>query len=126
MAQMHVCNAALKDSAPLVVRTPPPPQAVAHLREWGRKARLHGVGSSEPGVELLARFGQKLDRRLVFFHPSSAELSFDEMWLLNLFDAVRAQDHDRYCFAMRSRLSKIDAAELHFHVIKAVGALDFL
>lgn len=121
---MHVCNAALRDSTPLVAHTPPPPKALATLRDSGRRARLYGVGSQDPMVALLARFPDALGRRLVFFEPSSSELSFDEAWLLNLFDAVRQNDHDRYCFAMRSRMSKAQAAELHFSVMKAVATLE--
>ena len=123
---MHVCNAALKDSAPLIAQTPPASGSVKVLRDKGRQARLYGAVSNDPLVALLARFPDALGRRLVFFEPTSSELSFDEVWLLNLFDAVRNHDQDRYCFAMRSRMSKANAAEMHFFVMKAIGALDVL
>jgi len=121
---MRVCNTALKDSTPLVTHAPPPPEAVAELREYGRKARLFGVATDDPVIGFLARLPDALGRKPVFFHPTSPEISFDEAWLLNLFDAVKCNDHDRYCFAMRSRMSRSDSAELHFFAMKAANALD--
>jgi hypothetical protein len=121
---MHVCNTALRESTPLVTQTPPPPKALADLRARGRKARLFGAISGEPMHDLLAKLPAALGRRLVFFEDSSTELSFDEAWLLNLFDAVHRADHDRYCFAMRSRMSRANASALHFLVCKAARALD--
>ena len=123
---MRVCNAAVKHSEPLVTQHPPPPQDVQRLRSFGRKARLHGEGSDHPVIIFLARLHGALGRRPSFFQPNSSEISFDEAWLLNLFDAVRKNDHDRYCFAMRSRMSRSDAAELHFFAMKAAQALDLL
>lgn len=121
---MQVCNAAVRDSAPLVTQTPPPPEVLTELRRMGRRARLHGAGDSNPVVSLLATLPEALKRRLVFFQDQTSEMSFDEAWLLNLFDAVRTNDHDRYFFAMLSRMSKAKASELHFFVIQAVQALD--
>ena len=123
---MQVCNAVLRDSVPLVAMSPPPPAVLASLRQKGRDARLHGAGSKDPVTSLLARFPEALGRRLVFFEPTSGELSFDEAWLLNMFDAVQNRDQDRYCFALRSRMSKANAAEMHFFVMKAIRALDVL
>ena len=123
---MQVCNTALKHSAPLVTQSPPPPQVVERLREFGRKARLFGAATDHPVIGFLARLPSALGRKPVFFQPSSTEISFDEAWLLNLFDAVKKQDHDRYCFAMRSRMSRADSAELHFFAVKAANALDIL
>ena len=123
---MQVCNTALKHSAPLVTQSPPPPQVVERLREFGRKARLFGAATDDPVIGFLARLPSALGRKPVFFQPSSTEISFDEAWLLNLFDAVKKQDHDRYCFAMRSRMSRADSAELHFFAVKAANALDIL
>ena len=121
---MHVCNTALRDSTPLVTHTPPPPKVLADLRDMGRKARLFGAIADDPMQILLARLPKALGRRLVFFEATSHEMSFDEAWLLNLFDAVHKLDHDRYCFAMRSRMSRAQASELHFLVCKAARALD--
>jgi len=74
----------------------------------------------------MARLHTALGRTPTFFQPSSPEISFDEAWLLNLFDAVKKKDHDRYCFAMRSRMSRSDASGLHFFAMKAAQALDLL
>lgn len=120
---MHVCNTALRDSTPLVAHKPPPPQVLSDLRRSARRAWLYGAGDLDPVTKVVARLPGALGRRLVFFEPNSSEMSFDEAWLLNLFDAVRNADHDRYCFAMLSRMSRTQAAELHFHICKAVGTL---
>ncbi len=65
-----------------------------------------------------------IGKRLVLFEPGAADMSFDEKWLLNLIASVQAGDKDRYCFALLSRMSKADAADVHFSVCKASWTLD--
>jgi hypothetical protein len=40
-----------------------------------------------------------------------------------MFEAVWTGDKDRYCFALLSRMSKADAADLHFATCKAAWTL---
>lgn len=100
------------------IQTPlaPMPQA---LRKAGRKARLSGVTTGDPMQDLLSALPKALGRRLRFHEPMAAEKSFDEIWLENLFDAVRQGDTVRYRFALLSRMSREKASALHFLVCKA-------
>lgn len=64
-----------------------------------------------------------LGKRLAFFKRGARDVSFDEAWLLNMFEAVWTGDKDRYCFALLSQMSKADAADLHFATCKAAWTL---
>ncbi len=94
------------------------------LRDAGRKARLSGVTSGDPMTELMAALPKALGRRLRFHEPSATEPSFDELWLANVFDAIRQGDEARYRFAMLSRMTKERASSLHFLMCRAVYSLD--
>ncbi|MFO8125123.1 hypothetical protein [Yoonia sp.] len=94
------------------------------LRRAGRKARLSGVITGDPMADLLAALPEALGRRLRFHELTAAEQSFDELWLANIFDAIRQGDEDRYRFGMLSRMSREKAASLHFLICKAVARLD--
>ncbi|SFS06284.1 hypothetical protein [Yoonia litorea] len=96
------------------------------MRATGRKLRLSGVTSGDPMGELLAALPDALGRRMRFFEPTAEEQSFDELWLANALDAVRAGDEPRYRFAMLSRMSKARAASLHFLMCRAAYSLDIV
>ncbi len=107
------------------IRTPAPaPAAHRMLRDAGRKARLTGVKTGNPMDDLLAVLPAALGRRLCFHEVTSWEPSFDELWLANIFDAIRQSDADRYRFAMLSRMSREQAARLHFMMCRAAYRLD--
>jgi hypothetical protein len=88
----------------------------------GRKARLSGVTTGDPMLDLLSALPDALGKRLKFHEPTAAEKSFDEVWLENLLDAVRQGDDARYRFALLSRMSRERASRLHFLVCKAAHA----
>ncbi|MFK7743424.1 MAG: hypothetical protein AB8B47_00110 [Roseobacter sp.] len=111
-------------TAVAVPRTHDPlPPGLVGLRNCAREARLFD-NSANPLTALLQMLPAKLGKRLVFFEPTARDVSFDEQWVLNLLDALRQKDTDRYRFAMLSRLNKADAAETHFLVCKAALKLD--
>ncbi|MEE4188149.1 MAG: hypothetical protein V2I76_06845 [Roseobacter sp.] len=105
------------------IRQPPPPAGLSTLRRYARAGRLFGR-DMDPLATLLRVLQERLGKRLVFFEPGASDVSFDERWVLNLLDALRARDTDRYQFAMLSRLTKADAAEVHFVACKAARILD--
>ena len=55
-----------------------------------------------------------LGRPLDLHRPGVAERSFDERWLLAVFDAASNADLAGYQFLLRSRMQAGDAARLHF------------
>ncbi len=99
-------------------------KAPVAVRVAGRKARLTGVTSGDPMGDLIAALPSALGRRLRFHEPTAAEQSFDELWLANVFDAIRQGDEARYRFAMLSRMSKERASSLHFLMCRAGYSLD--
>ncbi|WP_322892032.1 MULTISPECIES: hypothetical protein [unclassified Yoonia] len=103
-------------------RQSPPDPAQHVVRTAGRKARLSGVTTGDPMQDLLAALPEALGRRMKFHEPAASEKSFDEIWLENLFDAVRKGDEARYRFALLSRMSRERASRLHFLVCKAAHA----
>lgn len=105
--------------SPTARRQSPPDPAQHVVRTAGRKARLTGVTTGDPMQDLLSALPRALGRRLRFHEPNAAEKSFDEIWLENLFDAVRQGDEARYRFALFSRMSREKASALHFLVCKA-------
>lgn len=113
----------LGHDAPQFVRQRPLCDRLVALRRYGRAARL-SKAQADSMEALLQTLERVLGKRLVFFEDGAAQTSFDENWLLNLFDAVKTGDADRYCFALRSRMGRMDAAELHFSVCKAALTLD--
>ena len=119
MAQVAYVDITSERAVAPVARPTPPV-----LRDAGRKARLSGVTSGDPMAELMAALPKALGRRLRFHEPSASEPSFDELWLANVFDAVRQGDATRYRFAMLSRMSKERASSLHFLMCRAVYSLD--
>lgn len=95
-----------------------------HLRCTGRRLRLHAGCDTSPLGIMLERMPSMLGRKMVFHEPGAAELSFDESWVLNLLDAVRSGDEDRYRFALLSRMRRDRASALHFLVCQAAHTLD--
>jgi hypothetical protein len=108
-------------ASPALIHTPAAltPDGPHALRIAGRKARLSGVTTGDAMQDLLSALPKALGRRLRFHEPKAAEKSFDEIWLENLFDAVRQGDEARYRFALLSRMSREKASALHFLVCKA-------
>lgn len=103
---------------------PVPPATVETLRRVARRLRLHPADGNVPLERFLQRLEDCMDRRLVFYAPRTAELSFDEAWLLRLFTARRTADAANYRFALQSRLSRERASEMHFLVCQIGQALD--
>jgi len=63
-------------------------------------------GGAPPALEMLMRsLPQALGRAPVLFAPGTAELSFDEAWLLQLIAALRAGDVSSVAFLLRSRVA---------------------
>ncbi|MCF6445265.1 hypothetical protein [Nereida sp. MMG025] len=95
------------------------------IRTLGRQLCLHPVRHDEsPLAVFMARLPQAIGRRMVFFRLCDGERSFDETWLLNLFDAIMSADAERYTFAMRSRMSRAQAGALHVLACQAASRLD--
>ena len=98
--------------------------ALGQVRCVGRRLRLHGARDPSPLGVLLQRLPAMLGRRLVFHEHGARDVSFDEAWLLNLLDAVRSADEDRYRFALLSRMPRDRASALHFLVCQTAHTLD--
>ncbi|MFW2586685.1 hypothetical protein [Sagittula sp. SSi028] len=62
-----------------------------------------------------AALGKAVEIRL----PAEPERSFDERWLLALFDAASKADLSGYQFLLRSRMQAQDAAQVHFALTQA-------
>ncbi|MEL6481103.1 MAG: hypothetical protein AAFQ75_06600, partial [Pseudomonadota bacterium] len=68
--------------------------------------RCHGCPLHDETLSLLLRLlPQALKRRVVFHHPGATETTFDEDWLLRLFEAIRRNDVDTISFALGSRVT---------------------
>ena len=97
---------------------------LVRVRRAGRAARL-GAFVPDSALDLLLQdLPKAIGRRLRFFEPGAAELSFDEAWLLGVIEAIRAGDSDRYRFALLSRMRREPAARLHFLFCKVAHSLD--
>jgi hypothetical protein len=75
--------------------------------------------ADHPVARVLAVAGQALGRPLDLTLPGDIQRSFDERWLLALFEALRNTDLTRYQFLLRSRLPVGGAARLHFALTQA-------
>ncbi|WP_425093316.1 hypothetical protein [Tropicimonas sp. S265A] len=81
--------------------------------------------SGVPALDALCiRLGMLLGRPLRSFSAGTLVASFDEAWLLSLFDAAARDDAMSYGFLLRTRLKRSDASEVHFLVCRAQSALD--
>ena len=68
--------------------------------------RCHGCPLHDETLSLLLRLlPQALKRRVVFHRPGATETTFDEDWLLRLFEAIRRNDVDTISFALGSRVT---------------------
>ena len=67
---------------------------------------------TQKGEETLIRvvlrvMGQALDKRPLFLKPGTAELSFDEEWLMSLLMAHARGDADSFEFMIRRRVARL-------------------
>ena len=99
------------------------PAGIEDVRRAAGVARLCS-NASDALVSALQVLPDVLGKRMVIYEPRARDLSFDEAWLLNTFDAIRQGDTDRYSFAMLSRMDRVKATELHFLMCKAAWTLD--
>ena len=53
---------------------------------------------------LLRTLGQALGKRLVIHRPGSAEVSFDESWLIRLIERLECGDTDSFTFLLSRRI----------------------
>lgn len=53
---------------------------------------------------LLRTLGQALGKRLVIHRPGSAEVSFDERWLLRVIERLESGDTDSFTFLLSRRI----------------------
>ncbi|MEL6286496.1 MAG: hypothetical protein AAFQ18_09810 [Pseudomonadota bacterium] len=68
--------------------------------------RCHGCPLHDETLSLLLRLlPHALKRRVVFHRPGATETTFDEDWLLRLFEAIRLNDADTISFALGSRVT---------------------
>ena len=74
--------------------------------------------ADHPVARVLALAETALKRPLEWSTPDVGR-SFDERWLLALFEALRHADLTRYQFLLRSRVAAGDAARLHFALTQA-------
>ncbi|MEM9761202.1 MAG: hypothetical protein AAF968_01600 [Pseudomonadota bacterium] len=66
----------------------------------------HGGPLHDETLLLLLRLlPEALKRRVVFHRPGATETTFDEDWLLRLFEAISVNDDDTISFALGSRVS---------------------
>lgn len=83
-------------------------RASAHLDLFKACSLLdpHANGAEIETLRTLVRvMGQALDREPVFFQPGSAEISFDERWLLALITAAHTKDDNSFQFLMVRRVA---------------------
>ncbi|MEM1346200.1 MAG: hypothetical protein AAGI34_16680 [Pseudomonadota bacterium] len=73
---------------------------------------------------LLRVLPEALGKRLVLHRPGSAELSFDEAWLLRLIDAAEREDADTLSFALTSRVHPALRRSVRFLVGGLVAPVD--
>jgi hypothetical protein len=99
------------------------PVGLEEVRRAAKTARLSS-NASDALVALIQALPAVLGKRLVVYEAGARDTSFDEAWLLNAFEAIRQGDTDRYCFAMLSRMKRVEATELHFLMCKAAWTLD--
>ncbi|MEM9735871.1 MAG: hypothetical protein AAF908_04630 [Pseudomonadota bacterium] len=84
--------------------------------------RTGAVGGREAHLKALLRLLPiALDRRTVFHRPGTADVTFDEAWLMRLLESVRSGEPHNLIFGLASRLPR------HFHgpiLFLATGAAE--
>jgi hypothetical protein len=63
---------------------------------------------------LMRGFRQAVSRRPVFYRPGTVDLSFDEVWLGRLFEAIERKDDDSFRFLIQSRVPRWTQRNLAF------------
>lgn len=67
---------------------------------------------------------QALERRTVVHAPRSATLSFDEKWLLQIFEQALRKDHSSLLFLTRSRVSRYKQRSFASLCLRLVAAFE--
>lgn len=124
MSAVSLISRAPRPEAPAARVDPPLLGTLEQLRSTARRLRLHATCDTSALGVLLDRLPSMLGCRMVFHEPGAQDVSFDEAWVLNLLDAVRMGDEDRYRFALLSRMRRDRASALHFLVCQAAHTLD--
>ncbi|MDJ0994106.1 MAG: hypothetical protein QNI90_11055 [Dinoroseobacter sp.] len=95
--------------------------ASAMLADTELVSKLRGM----PALDALCiRLSVLLGRPLRSFASGTDQLSFDEAWLLSVFEAMQRDDNDSYAFLLRTRLKRLDASDVHFLLCRARSALE--
>ena len=81
--------------------------------------RSEDADSATPLCALSDTLQRIFDRALDLRLPGDPDRSFDERWLLAIFEALRTVDLRWYQFLLRSRMGAGDAARLHFALTQA-------
>lgn len=69
---------------------------------------------------LVKCFREATNRKPVFFRPGSAEISFDESWLMRAVSAAKGGDSHSFEFLIRSRVATIHQRNIAF-LIKGIS-----
>lgn len=69
---------------------------------------------------LLKCLRQAIACQPTLYQPGTAEVSFDEAWLIQGLAAAKAGDHDSFAFLIRSRVPKIHQRHIAF-LIKGIS-----
>lgn len=80
--------------------------------------------AGHPLTALRQRLEASVGRATEIALPGTAERSFDERWLLAVFEALSTTDLRWYQFLLRSRMGAGDAARMHFAFTRAQVWLD--
>ena len=67
---------------------------------------------------LVCCLGEALDRRAVLFRPGTAELSFDEAWLVQLAAALHRGDEPSTRFLLQSRVAPQHRRHIRFLIAR--------
>ncbi|MEM9394494.1 MAG: hypothetical protein AAGA38_11585 [Pseudomonadota bacterium] len=94
--------------------------ASAMLADMQLVSELRGM----PALDAVCiRLSILLGRPLCAFAAGTNEVSFDEAWLLSIFEAMERDDQGSYAFLLRTRLKRLDASDVHFLLCRARPAV---
>lgn len=95
--------------------------ASAMLADMQIVSELRGM----PALDAVCiRLAVLMGRPLRSFSHGTSQVSFDEAWLLSIFEAMDREDSSSYGFLLRTRLKRLDASDVHFLLCRARSALD--
>lgn len=94
--------------------------ASAMLADMQLIAELRGM----PALDAVCiRLAILLGRPLRALASGTDEVSFDEAWLLSIFEAMERDDQGSYAFLLQTRLKRLDASDVHFLLCRARPAV---